>query len=169
LLELVDTAADPGVKAERAEALDCAVLRLLEKLLPTERAAFVLREAFNHPYREIAHLLRIEEANARQLVTRAREHVSGGRHAPVSSVEQARLRDAFVGAARTGALAPLERLFASTSFERPSQTTEDSGPRRISREHTALRRHETFAYPVNDSNDSRCFSSAKPTRTSKQQ
>jgi RNA polymerase sigma-70 factor (ECF subfamily) len=136
LLELVDTGPDPGLKAERAEALDCAVLRLLEKLLPTERAAFVLREAFNHPYREIAHLLRIEEANARQLVTRAREHVSGGRHGPVSPVEQARLRSAFVSAARTGALATLERLVASTSFQCPRQTTEDSRPCRTSRGHT---------------------------------
>ena len=137
LLELVDAGPDPSLKAERAEALDCAVLRLLETLLPTERAAFVLREAFNHPYREIAHLLRIEEANARQLVTRAREHVSGGRHAPVTPAEQARLRDAFVSAARTGALATLERLFASTPFQCPSQTKEDSRPRRTSRAHTS--------------------------------
>jgi RNA polymerase sigma-70 factor (ECF subfamily) len=99
--------------AERCEALDCAVLRLLEKLLPTERAAYVLRVAFNYPYREIAGILGVEEANARQLMTRAREHVSGGRHAPVSPEEQARLRNAFVAAARTGELAALERLFAS--------------------------------------------------------
>jgi hypothetical protein len=69
-------------------------------------------------------------------VTRAREHVSGGRHGPVSPVEQARLRSAFVSAARTGALATLERLVASTSFQCPRQTTEDSRPCRTSRGHT---------------------------------
>ena len=54
LPEPVDTSTDPGLGAERGEALNLAVLLLLEKLSPTERAAYVLREAFNHPYREIA-------------------------------------------------------------------------------------------------------------------
>src|SRR5688500_7605923 len=75
LPELVATTTDPGLGAERGEALNCAVLLLLEKLSPTERAAYMLREAFNYAYREIAGILRVEEANARQLVTRAREHV----------------------------------------------------------------------------------------------
>jgi RNA polymerase sigma-70 factor (ECF subfamily) len=73
----------------------------------------VLREAFNYPYREIADILRVEEANARQLVTRAREHVSGGRRAPVSPAAHRRLLNVFVAAARTGDLARLESLFAS--------------------------------------------------------
>jgi RNA polymerase sigma-70 factor (ECF subfamily) len=115
LPELVDTCTDPGAGAERDEALNGAVLLLLEKLLPTERAAYVLREAFNYGYREIAAILRVEEANARQLVTRAREHLSSGRRAPVTRGEQRRLLSAFVTAARTGDLARLESLFASRS------------------------------------------------------
>ena len=102
----------PGDRAG-SRPLNLAVLLLLEKLSPTERAAYVLREAFSYPYREIADILRVEEANARQLVTRAREHVSGGRRAPVSPTEQRRLLNAFVAAARTGDLARLESLFAS--------------------------------------------------------
>jgi len=113
LPEPVDTTSDPGLEAERGEALNSAVLLLLEKLLPTERAAYVLREAFNYPHREIAAILRVEEANARQLVTRAREHVSSGRRAPVSPAERRSLLNAFVAAARTGDLARLESLFAS--------------------------------------------------------
>jgi RNA polymerase sigma-70 factor (ECF subfamily) len=113
LPEPVDPSTDPGLKAERGEALSRAVLLLLEKLSPTERAAYVLREAFNYPYREIAVILRVEDANARQLVTRAREHVSGGRRARVSPTEQRCLLNAFVAAARTGDLAKLERLLAS--------------------------------------------------------
>ena len=77
------------------------VLLLLEKLTPTERAAYILREAFDYPYREIANVLRLEEANARQVVTRARQHVSSGRRAPASPAEQRRLLNAFVAAART--------------------------------------------------------------------
>jgi RNA polymerase sigma-70 factor (TIGR02957 family) len=113
LPEPVDTSADPELGAERGEALEFAVLVLLEKLSPTERAAYVLREAFNYPYREIADILRLEEANTRQLVTRARQHIADGRRAPVSSTEQRRLLDAFIAAAQTGDVAALEGLFAS--------------------------------------------------------
>jgi len=38
----------------------------------TERAAYVLREAFDDPHRQIAEMLQLSEANVRQLVTRAR-------------------------------------------------------------------------------------------------
>ncbi len=113
LPEPVDTSTDPGAGTELGEALNLAVLILLEKLTPTERAAYVLREAFDYPYREIAAILRVGEANARQLVTRARGHVSGARRASVSAAEQRCLLDAFVAAARTGDLARLENLFVS--------------------------------------------------------
>jgi RNA polymerase sigma-70 factor (ECF subfamily) len=109
LPELVDVEADPGREAERGEALNCAVLLLFQKLSPTERAAFVLREAFGHPYRDIAAVLRVEEANARQIVTRAREHLCAERRTSVSPAEQRCLLDAFVAAARTGDLAAFER------------------------------------------------------------
>ena len=118
LPEPVDTSADPGVGAERAEALEFAVLLLLERLSPTERAAYVLREAFNYAYGEIAEVLHVEEANARQLVTRARQHVMDGRRARVSNDEQSRLLHAFISAAQTGDVAGLERLFAADVVSR---------------------------------------------------
>ena len=110
----IDTTSDPGLGAERSEAVNGAVLLLLETLTPTERAAYVLREAFSYLYREIAAILRIEEANARQLVTRARDHVVNGRRASVSPADQKRLLDAFA-AATAGDLAELERLFATAA------------------------------------------------------
>jgi DNA-directed RNA polymerase specialized sigma24 family protein len=76
-------------------------------------AAYVLREAFDYPYREIANILRLEEANTRQLVTRARQHVADGRRAPVSSAEQRRLVNAFISAAQRGDVSGLEGFFAS--------------------------------------------------------
>jgi RNA polymerase sigma-70 factor (TIGR02957 family) len=112
LPEPVDTSSDPGLGAERGEALQLAVLLLLEKLTPTERAAYVLREAFDYPYREIADILQMEEANARQLVSRARKHIADGRRTPVSSHEQRRFLEAFIGAAQNGDMAGLEGLFA---------------------------------------------------------
>ena len=76
-------------------------------------AAYVLREAFDYPYREIANDLQLGEANARQLVTRARQHIADERRAPVSSAEQRRLLVAFIGAAQKGDLSALEDLFAA--------------------------------------------------------
>ena len=108
LPEPVDTSADPGLGAERGEALSLAVLVLLEKLGPTERAAYVLREAFDYSYRQIADILQMEEANVRQLVTRARKHVADRRRAPVSSAEHRRLLVAFIDAVQKGDLAALE-------------------------------------------------------------
>jgi DNA-directed RNA polymerase specialized sigma24 family protein len=53
LPEPVDTSADPYLGAERGEALEFAALLLMEKLAPSERAAYVLREAFDYPYGQI--------------------------------------------------------------------------------------------------------------------
>ena len=112
LPEPVDTSSGPGLGAERDEALKLAVLLLLEKLSPTERAAYVLREAFDYPYREIADILQMEEANARQLVSRARKQISNGRRTSVSPAEQRRLLEAFVAASQNGDMAALEGLLA---------------------------------------------------------
>jgi RNA polymerase sigma-70 factor (ECF subfamily) len=111
LQEPVDTITDPGLGAERGEALKLAAMVLLEKLSPTERAAFVLREAFDYPYRRIANLLRMEETNVRQLVSRARKHIADGRCTSVSSDEQRRFLETFIDAAKMGDLAELESLF----------------------------------------------------------
>ena len=114
LPEPVDTSTDPRLRAERGQALARGVLLLLEKLTSTERAAYILREAFDYPYRDIASALRLEEANARQVVTRARQHVAHGRRVPSSSREQQRLLDAFIAAARDGDVAGLIRHNAAS-------------------------------------------------------
>ena len=103
LPEPVDTSADPGLRTERDEALNLAVRLLLEKLSPMERAAYVLREAFNYPHREIAGILRIERgqrASTRHQGSRAR--VAEGRRAPARPAEQRRLLSAFIAAADDG-------------------------------------------------------------------
>jgi RNA polymerase sigma factor (sigma-70 family) len=108
LPEPVDTRADPELGAERGEGLEAGILLLLEKLSSTERAAYILREAFDYTYRDIANALTLEEANARQVVTRARQHVADGRRMPAKSTEQRRLFEAFVAAAQNGDVASLE-------------------------------------------------------------
>jgi RNA polymerase sigma factor (sigma-70 family) len=108
--EPVDTSADPAAKAARYEGLEAGILRLLERLSPSERAAYILREAFGYPYREIGDFLRLEEANARQVVTRARQHVANGHRTLVNSTEQRRLLNAFIAAAETGTVTDLEGI-----------------------------------------------------------
>jgi RNA polymerase sigma-70 factor (ECF subfamily) len=108
LQESVDTRPDPQVEVEQSEKLGGAVVVLLEKLSPAERAAYVLRVAFDYSYREIAKILRLEEANVRQLVTRARQHVVDGQNCCANSAAQRNFLDIFLAAAQKGALAKFE-------------------------------------------------------------
>jgi RNA polymerase sigma-70 factor, ECF subfamily len=109
LPEPVDTSLDPQLGAEHAEALDLAVLLLLEKLNPVERAAYVLR-AFDYTYRRIADIVETSEANARQLVSRARRRLAAERREPVDSAEHRRLLEVFLAAAQHGHLSVLEEV-----------------------------------------------------------
>lgn len=113
LPEPVDTSADPYLGAERGEALEFAALMLMEKLTPNERAAYVLREAFDYSYKEIADILRSTEPAVRQLVSRGRKHMTGERRTPVTAAAQRELLTTFITAARSGDMAGLERLFAA--------------------------------------------------------
>jgi RNA polymerase sigma-70 factor (ECF subfamily) len=110
LPEPIDTAVNADLVAEHAETIELVVLFLLERLTPLERAVYVLREAFLYPYDEIAEILSCSEANARQLVSRARKHVAGERRTPVARSEQHRFLTAFLDAARSGDLAALQTL-----------------------------------------------------------
>ena len=74
-----EPASDPAVAHARADEVSVAFLTLLEQLGPEERAAFLLKEAFDHDYRQIAALLGLTEANCRQLVHRAKQRLQAGR------------------------------------------------------------------------------------------
>lgn len=113
LPEPVDTSADPYLGAERGEALEYAALLLMEKLTPNERAAYVLREAFDYSYAEIADVLQSTEPAVRQLVSRARKHMASERKTPVTAAKQQELLASFLKAAQTGDMDALEKLFAA--------------------------------------------------------
>ncbi|MEO5924029.1 MAG: RNA polymerase sigma factor SigJ [Bryobacteraceae bacterium] len=100
LPEPVMTGASPEDTVEMAESLSTAFLFVLEALGPEERVAFLLHDVFAYEYAEIAETLQTSEANARQLVSRARKHVRDRR--PKFKVDPAQHRDvlqAFHGAA----------------------------------------------------------------------
>ncbi|TPQ16007.1 RNA polymerase sigma-70 factor [Streptomyces sporangiiformans] len=108
-----DGALGPLESAEQRDAVSMALLVLLERLTPTERAVYVLREAFAYSHREIAEVLELSEANCRQLYRRAAGRVT----APESRFEPAPeqrevLVASFITAAREGDLAGLEKLLA---------------------------------------------------------
>ncbi|MEU6452449.1 RNA polymerase sigma-70 factor [Streptomyces sp. NPDC046979] len=113
LPEPVDTTHDPHLGAERAEAVEMAVLLLLEKLNPVERTAYVLREAFDYPYGRIAEILETSEANTRQLVSRGRKHLAAERKEAVTPTAHRRLLEVFLTAARTGDLSGLEDVLTA--------------------------------------------------------
>jgi RNA polymerase sigma factor (sigma-70 family) len=109
----IDASANPELAAERAEALEFALRLTLEKLSPSERAAFVLRHAFDYPYERIAEIVQQTQASVRQHVSRARKRLTDGKHAAISSTKHQQLLDAFLAGAQTGDVSALERLFAA--------------------------------------------------------
>jgi RNA polymerase sigma-70 factor (ECF subfamily) len=69
----------PADRAELASDLSLALLHVLERLSPEERAALILHDAFDCDYDEIAATLGKNEAACRKLVSRARERVKSDR------------------------------------------------------------------------------------------
>jgi RNA polymerase sigma-70 factor, ECF subfamily len=72
---LVDEAG-PAEVSELSDSLSLAFLVLLEELTPAERAAFLLHDVFGYGYDELATALTRDRAACRQLVARARKHLS---------------------------------------------------------------------------------------------
>ncbi|WP_326540204.1 RNA polymerase sigma-70 factor [Pseudorhodoferax sp.] len=106
----------PEAAAEQAGELSVAMMWVLERLAPDERAAYLLREMFDQDYADIAKLLDKSEAACRQLVHRASERVQ--REQPRFAVpREAHLRvlQRFVTAARTGARDALQALLAENA------------------------------------------------------
>lgn len=104
----------PMDTAVQRELVAMALLALMEKLTPPERAAFVLRESFGYRHREIAAVLGISEENARQLYRRARGRIGQavGPRTPAGTAGWRQLVERFLAAARDGDLVGLEKLLA---------------------------------------------------------
>ncbi|MGV9245312.1 sigma-70 family RNA polymerase sigma factor [Streptomyces sp. NPDC003710] len=119
LPEPIDTMSDPEASAMNRETLELAVLILLERLTPVERTAYVLREAFDYPYRQIAEIIGHSQVNARQLVSRARKRLATTDRASVTAEEHQRFLTAFVAAAQTGDVTVLKQLFAENAVPYP--------------------------------------------------
>ncbi|MBO2444319.1 RNA polymerase sigma-70 factor [Actinomadura nitritigenes] len=84
------TTPDVAENIELAESVSMALMLVLETLSPTERAVFVLREAFGLGYDEIAAAVGKNSAAVRQIAHRARRHVDARRPRETVSPSQAR-------------------------------------------------------------------------------
>ncbi|WP_405926949.1 sigma-70 family RNA polymerase sigma factor [Streptomyces sp. NBC_00035] len=101
----------PADTFEQRESVSLAVLALLERLSPVERAVYVMREAFSYSHSEIAGILDITESASQQHVHRARIRVAaerrrGGEADPAAA---RRVVEEFLAAATSGRT---ERLVA---------------------------------------------------------
>jgi RNA polymerase sigma-70 factor, ECF subfamily len=113
LPEPLATDPPPDRDAELASDLSMALLVLLERLAPEERAAFLLREVFDAGYDEIARVLERSEPAARQVVHRARTRVRGGTARVTAPRDaHARLLSRFLDALHAGDRDALLAVFA---------------------------------------------------------
>jgi RNA polymerase sigma-70 factor (TIGR02957 family) len=105
---------DPAREAELSDSLSLAFLVLLESLTPEQRAAFLLHDVFDYPYREVAEIVGRSEAATRQLATRARARIGEGRPRQRASRDQERrLAERFFAATRDGDVEALEQMLAA--------------------------------------------------------
>ncbi|WP_330230825.1 sigma-70 family RNA polymerase sigma factor [Nocardia sp. NBC_00508] len=100
----------PADTVEQRESVTLAVLTLMERLSPVERAAYVLREAFAYSHAEIAEILGITESGSQQHTHRARRRIAAaGNGTDIDHASARRIVEAFVDAASSGRT---ERLVA---------------------------------------------------------
>ena len=107
----------PADTAEQRESVSYAVLTLMERLSPSERAVYVLREAFGYPHQEIGEILEITEAASQQILHRARKHIAHTEPRPViDPVAAQRIVEEFLAAAASGQIDELVRLLTKDAI-----------------------------------------------------
>ncbi len=107
----------PADTAEQRESVSYAVLTLMERLSPNERAVYVLREAFDYPHREIAEILDLTEAASQQILHRAKKRITDGRaRTEIDEAATRRIVEEFLTAATSGRIEPLVRLLTTDAI-----------------------------------------------------
>jgi len=110
---VTDELDDPTKQAEMADSLSMAMLVLLERLSPEQRAVVLLHDVFDYGYKEIGAMIDKPETTVRQIALRARRHLERRRPRFQTTRQQRdELARRFFAAAEQGDLAGLEALFA---------------------------------------------------------
>ena len=106
-------AADVADRVVLDDTVSLAMLLVMETLSPLERAVFVLREAFDYSFAEIATMLERSEPAVRQLLVRARNHVHEKRpRYPLDDASRRSIADRFLAACASGDIKPLLEILA---------------------------------------------------------
>lgn len=114
---LVELEVQTAPAEDVADDLSMALLVLLERLSPAERAAYLLREAFDYDYPQIAAILKKSEAACRQLVSRAAKRIKDERPRFAADTAAARaLAEKFMSATRVGDVAGFAGLLAEDAM-----------------------------------------------------
>lgn len=102
---------DPAEKVILDETISYALLVLLEQLNPVERAVFILREAFDFDYKNIAEILNKTELNCRKIFSRVQEKIQSDHiDSKTNNQEDFLLAKRFIEATGTGDLEDLITL-----------------------------------------------------------
>jgi RNA polymerase sigma-70 factor, ECF subfamily len=106
-----DETAIPEAVVSIAEDVSIAFLLALERLSPLERAAFLLHDALDVPFSEIANMLGRTEEAVRRLASRARNEIRQDHHRRIAPPQDAqRVRDRLLDALRRDDVAALTEL-----------------------------------------------------------
>ncbi|AKC40068.1 RNA polymerase sigma-70 factor [Mycolicibacterium phlei] len=100
---------DPLAVLVASEDARYAAMVVLDRLAPDQRVAFVLHDGFSVPFKQIAEILGINDAAARQLATRARRTVSATPE-PVADAEHNEVVGQLLEALMSGSVEAVVRL-----------------------------------------------------------
>lgn len=109
-------AAPVSLESQVDESVSIAMLLVLERLSPVERAGFLLHEVFGHTFEEVGEILGKTAVSCRKLVSRARDRVRAEKPRFVTtSGEHEELLNRFMAACRVGEVAPLMDLLGESA------------------------------------------------------
>jgi len=121
---------DPEADVLLAEVTGDAMQVVLEALAPPERAAFVLHDVFGYPFDEVGSIMGRSSTAVRQMASRARRKLQGVPEAAASQasrLENRRVVDAFLSAARGGDIDTLLSLLAPDAVMRADMIGQSLG------------------------------------------
>ncbi len=105
--------ADHTEQTELDETISLALMLTIERLTPSERAAFILHDLFGYEFGEVAEIVGLKADHCRQLARRAREHLRGEKQrSSVDADGVRRISDAFFQAVQAGDLATLRSVLS---------------------------------------------------------
>jgi RNA polymerase sigma-70 factor, ECF subfamily len=123
---------DPADRVTLADSVQLALLVVLERLSPAERAVFVLHDVFQFSFESVASIVGRSPAACRQLASRARRHIQAETESTrftVDLAEQRELAERFIAAASGG---DLEALMAVLDPDVSGDADLGTGPARSS-------------------------------------